>query len=126
MSEIRVTRRHALGLAGAKRVAESIVRRLQADYGGTYAWSGDTLRFKRTGASGDLNVTREILDVRLSIGLLLTPFRSQIERELQALCEEHFGKGEAKDGQASRPAAQRSRSTRSSPSHGASRSDRPK
>jgi len=126
MGEITVRQRHALGLAGAKRVAESIARRLQADYGGTYAWSGDTLSFERTGASGELTVTRDRLDVHLSIGLLLTPFRAQIEREVQALCKEQFGSEEAKRDQASRPTAKRSRSARSSPSQGASRSERPK
>jgi putative polyhydroxyalkanoate system protein len=49
MPTIVVHRKHALGLAGARRLAESIARKLREDYGGSFAWEGDDLRFQRTG-----------------------------------------------------------------------------
>jgi putative polyhydroxyalkanoate system protein len=95
MSEIVVRRRHGLGLARAKRLAEKIARDLQADYGGSYEWIGNTLSFRRTGASAHVAVTRDSFNVRIEIGLMLAPLRSRIEREVQACCDEHFGRSAA-------------------------------
>jgi putative polyhydroxyalkanoate system protein len=94
MSEIVVQRRHNLRLAGAKRLAETMARRLQGDYGGTYKWEGNTLHFQRTGASGHVVVSKANFEIRVEIGLLLTPLRSRIEREILAFCDAHFGQVE--------------------------------
>ena len=139
MGDIVLSRRHRLGLAGAKRLAESMARRLKADYGGSYSWSGDTLTFERTGVSGQVAVTRDNFEVRLGIGWLLAPLQSRIERELHAFCEEHFGPASADadqpsplaqrsgaDGDQPSPVARRSGSTKSSRSQGTPRSVRPK
>src|SRR5262245_53862167 len=94
MSEIVVRRHHDLRLTRVKRLAETMARRLHDEYGGSYSWSGNTLHFQRTGASGRLLVTHEDLEIRVEIGLLLTPLRSRIEREIQAFCDEHLGRSE--------------------------------
>jgi len=94
MSEILVQRRHNLRLAGAKRLAETMARQLQTQYGGTYKWEDNTLHFQRTGASGHLVVTRSDFEIRVEIGLLLSPLRSRIEREILAFCDEKFGQVE--------------------------------
>jgi putative polyhydroxyalkanoate system protein len=129
MSTILVRRRHDLGLTGAKRLAETIARRLRNDFGGSFTWKGNDLHFRRTGASGTVAVTKEGLQVRLELGLLLSPLRSVIEREIVTYCDEHFGAdppgGGRPAGQALRPAARRTSAARSSRSHGASRSARP-
>jgi putative polyhydroxyalkanoate system protein len=130
MSTILVRRRHDLGLTGAKRLAETVARRLQNDYGGSFTWKGNDLHFRRTGASGTVAVTSEGFQVRLELGLLLSPLRSVIEREIVTYCDEHFGAadrpgGGQPAGQALRPAARRTSAARSSRSHGASRSARP-
>ena len=126
MSEIVVRRGHDLGLAGAKRLAETIARRLRDDYGGTYAWTGDRLQFERTGASGRITVTPDAVEVRVEIGFLLSPLRGRIEREIRVFCDEQFGTaGAPAPDQPARPPV-RSAATRSSRSQGASRSVRPK
>jgi putative polyhydroxyalkanoate system protein len=94
MPTIVVRRKHALGLAGARRLAESIARKLREDYGGSFAWEGDDLRFQRTGASGSVAVTKEGFQVRVELGVLLSPLRSRIEREIVAFCDEHLGGGD--------------------------------
>ena len=126
MSEIVVRRRHDLGLARAKRLAETIALRLRDDYGGAYAWRGDHLRFERTGASGCITIEKDAFEVRVEIGFLLSPLRGRIEREIRAFCDEQLGKagGPHRD-QPARPAV-RSAGTRPSRSQGASRSVRPK
>ena len=94
MPTIVVRRKHALGLARARRLAESIARKLREDYGGSFAWEGDDLRFQRTGASGSVAVTKEGFRVRVELGVLLSPLRSRIEREIVAFCDEHLGGGD--------------------------------
>lgn len=127
MSDIVVRRRHGLALAKARRLAETMARKLHDDFGGTYEWEGDTLRFRRTGASGDVVVTRDDFEIRIAISFLLAPLRSRIEREIVAFCDEQLGAPAPPDApQAARPAARRSGSTKSSRSQGASRSVRPK
>jgi putative polyhydroxyalkanoate system protein len=127
MSEIVVRGRHDLGLARAKRLAETMALRLRDDYGGTYAWTGDHLQFERTGASGRITVKPDAFEVRVEIGFLLSPLRGRIEREIRAFCDEQFGVAgtPSRDQSAARPAV-RSAGTRSSRSQGVSRSVRPK
>jgi len=94
MSEIVVKRPHNMRLASAKRLAETMARRLQNEYGGSYKWEGNTLHFQRTGASGHLEVTKADFKVLVEIGLLLTPLRSRIEHEINAFCDANFGRVE--------------------------------
>src|SRR5262245_40600112 len=126
MSEILVRRPHRLSLLDARHLAESIARRLRADFGGTCTWEGDTLCFRRTGASGHVAVSDHDVEVRVNISFLLSPLHGRIEREIVAFCDEHLGPARSPEPQPARPAAARSRSTRSSRSHGASRAPRPK
>jgi Putative polyhydroxyalkanoic acid system protein (PHA_gran_rgn) len=42
MNAIVVQRSHHLGVVKAKRLAEMMARRLRDEYGGTYAWDGNT------------------------------------------------------------------------------------
>ncbi len=97
MSEIVVHRRHGLRLAEVRRRAETIAGRLRDEYGGSYTWDGDTLRFRRTGASGQLTVTSDSFQVRVEVSFLLAPLRSRIEHEIRAFCDEHFGESETPD-----------------------------
>ena len=91
MSTIVVRRTHDLGLAKAKRLAESIAKQLRADYGGSFTWQGDDLHFQRTGASGSVAVGRDDFQVRVELGLLLSVLRSRIEQEIVTFCDAHFG-----------------------------------
>jgi putative polyhydroxyalkanoate system protein len=104
---ILVGRQHDMGLAKAKRLAESIARQLQKDYGGSYAWKGNDLHFRRTGASGRVTVTKDDFQVSVELGFLLMPLTARIEREIHAFCDEHFGEDE-------RPAPSRSTAARPS------------
>jgi putative polyhydroxyalkanoate system protein len=94
MSRIVVRRHHDLGLARGRRLAEAMARRLRDDYGGSYTWEGNDLRFYRSGASGCVTVTGDDVQVRVELGFLLSPLRSRIEREIRAFCDEHLGESE--------------------------------
>jgi putative polyhydroxyalkanoate system protein len=94
MSMIVIRRTHELGLAKARRLAQSVARQLQRDYGGTFSWSGNDLEFQRTGASGSVAVSRDSFEVRVELGFLLRALRSRIEREILKFCDTHFGAGD--------------------------------
>ena len=91
MREIVLHRPHALSPADARHLAETIVRRLRDDVGGTYAWRGDRLCFRRPGARGEMTVTPLHVDIRVSISILLSPLHARIEREIVRLCDEYLG-----------------------------------
>ena len=88
---ISIRRHHDLGLAKAKRLAQTLARRLQNEFGGTYTWQGNTLHFQRTAASGSATVTKDSVQIRLELGLLLRPLRARIEREIRAGLDSHLG-----------------------------------
>src|SRR5262249_28562448 len=90
MATIVVRRQHDLGLTKAKQLAQSVARRLKDDYGGSFGWKGNALHFERTGASGSVAVTKDGFEVQVELGLLLSPLRSRIEREIVAFCDQHF------------------------------------
>ena len=123
MSQILVTRPHQLSLSQARRLAERMARRLRDEYGGSYTWVGDALRFERTGASGEVAVTSDKVKIRVDIGILLAPLRSRIEREIHAFLDAQLATVSAP--QPERPPARRSAPARSSRSQGTSRSVRP-
>ena len=88
MSEIVVRRRHDLRLTRAKRLAETMARRLRDEYGGSYRWDGDVLRFQRTGASGQVTVGQDDVEIRIELGFLLAPLQGRIEREIAAFWDD--------------------------------------
>ena len=88
MSEIHITRKHHLGLAGARKLAprwaETAERKLDMDCTYEEGKSTDTVRFKRAGAHGELTVTRDHFELDARLGLLLGMFRERIETEIVA------------------------------------------
>jgi putative polyhydroxyalkanoate system protein len=110
---IVVRRHHHRGLQAAEQLAESVARRLQKDYGGSYAWKGNDLHFGRPGASGSVAVTKDDFEMCIELGLLLRPLRPLIEREIGAFCDENFGESgaahQARANGASEPAMHGSR-----------------
>jgi len=126
VSDIVLHRRHALPLAEAKRLAETMAKRLGDDFGGSYTWKGDRLHFRRPGVSGQVAVTPEVIEIRVGLGFLLNPWHTRIEREIVAFCDEHLDGTKARvRPQPPRPEASRRRPTNSARSRGASTSRRP-
>ncbi|MGO1502052.1 MAG: polyhydroxyalkanoic acid system family protein [Marinobacter sp.] len=82
MSAIDVHRAHTLDKDHARDAAESLARDLSTQFDLDYQWEGDHLKFKRSGAKGQLNITDHDLHVHLELGMLLRPFKSKIESEI--------------------------------------------
>lgn len=82
MVSIHVTRQHQAGLALARAEVERIARRAREDHGADYAWDGDTLRFSHLGVVGHIAVSATAIDLRVRLGLVLAPLKTQIESVL--------------------------------------------
>ena len=82
MSVIDVHRAHTLDKDHAREAAEALAQDLSSQFDLNYQWEGDHLKFKRSGVKGQLNITDDDLHVHLELGLLLRPFKSQIQSEI--------------------------------------------
>jgi len=91
MSTIVVRRKHDLGLAEAKRLAENMAKKLRKDYGGSFTWQGDDLHFQRAGASGSVAVRKGDIQIRVELGFLLSALHSRIEEEIVTFCDAQLG-----------------------------------
>ncbi|MEK9720993.1 MAG: polyhydroxyalkanoic acid system family protein, partial [Quisquiliibacterium sp.] len=58
MAEVHLRRRHGVGLKVAKAAAQKVADDLAEEFGMQASWDGDVLRLCRTGADGELLVTR--------------------------------------------------------------------
>ena len=84
MPKICVSRTHTLPHKKAKDAAEKIARDLKARFALDYAWDGDTIEFERPGVTGALRVKEDCIELDVSLGLLLTPLKGSIEKEITA------------------------------------------
>jgi putative polyhydroxyalkanoate system protein len=98
MSKIQITRSHSLGIEAARAEAERIARRVRDDYGASYAWDGDTMRFSRSGVRGEIAITGDSLNLTIWLGLLLTAIQGQIEERLVAKIDRHLARHASGDG----------------------------
>jgi putative polyhydroxyalkanoate system protein len=86
VADIHIVREHALGLAQARKLAYrwAEVAEAKLDMECTYAEGkvSDTVSFKRPGASGALEVTKDSFTLDAKLGLLLGVFKGKIESEI--------------------------------------------
>ncbi len=88
MPELKIEREHALGLDGARLVAERWREQAEQDWGMTCASepgeATDRMRFERSGVSGELTVTASRFDLQIKLGFLLGAYSGKIEEKIQA------------------------------------------
>ena len=108
MSDINLVRSHSLSIAKAKALVQRAADGLATEYDLESEWHGNTLRFQRSGVDGQMLVTDSKIELNVTLGLLMKPFKGKfvdrIERDLDKLL------AEAEPGtQAKRPAKKRAR-----------------
>ena len=91
MSTIDISRSHSLDHAHAREAAESLAKDLSEQFDVDYTWEGDTLRFKRSGVKGHMDVLPAELKVHLELGLMLRPFKSRFESEIHSQLDKLTG-----------------------------------
>jgi len=86
VSDIHITRHHALGLAEARKLAfkwaESAEKEFDMECVYEEGKTSDVVSFKRTGAHGDLKVSKDKFVLDAHLGFLLAAFRHRIETEI--------------------------------------------
>jgi putative polyhydroxyalkanoate system protein len=96
MPDIRIQRKHQLGLAKAREVAwqwaEEVEKKFDMDCTVVEGKTSDTVEFTRMGVSGRLIVAADHFDLNAKLGFLLGAFsrtiETEIERNLDNLLEE--------------------------------------
>jgi len=91
MSEIQVTRPHALGAKKARAAAQKVADRLGDEFELRHAWDGDVMRFERSGVSGELTVGKKEVAIRVQLGFMLSFLQPKIEAEIHRFLNEDFG-----------------------------------
>lgn len=86
MADIRIQRKHHLGLAGARKVAWQWAEQAEADFDMACTYEegddGDEVQFSRTGVSGTLKVSGDHFELDAKLGFLLGAFKDRIEGEI--------------------------------------------
>ena len=100
MSDINLIRPHSLSITKAKTLVQKAADGLGSEYALESEWHGNTLRFHRSGVDGQMLVTDSKIELNVTLGLLMKPFKGkfvdQIGRELDKLLAEKEPAGQAK------------------------------
>ena len=88
MPSIHLSTPHNLGAATAKKRVEEVATQIKNRFGVAYNWSGNTLQFNRSGVNGTIDVEDKEVTVDAEIGMMLTPFKGEIERQLRDFMEQ--------------------------------------
>ncbi len=91
MARIRIKRQHQLDHATVRGEVEGLAERLAQELSADYSWKGDRLEFKRSGASGYLDIGGQQVEVDIKLGMLLTPLKSTIESKINAYLDRALG-----------------------------------
>jgi putative polyhydroxyalkanoate system protein len=87
MPDIHIRRKHQLGLPKAREIAtqwcEEVKNKFDMDCSTVKGEAGDTVSFKRVGASGTLRVAADHFELIAQLGFLLGAFSTTIEGEIE-------------------------------------------
>jgi putative polyhydroxyalkanoate system protein len=90
VSDIKLKRKHGLGLKKARVAAQKVADDLSSEFGMTSEWDGDVLRFNRSGVHGELHVSRDEVHLDARLGLLLSAFKPKIEEHINNNFDRYF------------------------------------
>lgn len=86
MSDIKIHRKHTLGLAKARKIAwqwaEEVEKKFDMECSVLEGETSDTVKFTRSGVNGALIVAADHFDLNAKLGFLLGAFSKTIENEI--------------------------------------------
>jgi putative polyhydroxyalkanoate system protein len=91
MAEIHIRRGHTMGIPAAKGKVDALARTLEKDLQASYRWNGDTLHFKRSGASGTIEVGSDYIAIHVKLGMALGLMKAKIEETVQTNLDQALG-----------------------------------
>jgi putative polyhydroxyalkanoate system protein len=113
MPEIRIQRKHKLGLDRARIIArkwcEDLERKYDMECLVTLGEDADTVEFKRVGASGTMLVGGDRLEVTAQLGFLLGAFAKTIESEIERRLDDLLAENKSLRTAAKKPAVKASK-----------------
>ena len=83
MSNIHVKHKHSLSPEETRKRVEDIAKGLRKEYKIDYVWKGDRLLFKRSGASGNLDLGDGFIELNIKLGMVLAPLKGKIEKTIR-------------------------------------------
>ena len=83
MSNIHVKYKHSLSPQETRKRVEEIAKGLKKEYKIDYAWKGDRLMFKRSGAAGNVDLGDGFIELNIKLGLMLSPMKGKIEESIK-------------------------------------------
>ena len=91
MANIRIKKNHTLSHVDARKRVQEIALDLKKTLEADYSWHDDTLKFKRSGASGSVELGEGFIEVRIKLGMLLVPMKGKIESTIRQRLDEVIG-----------------------------------
>jgi putative polyhydroxyalkanoate system protein len=99
VADINIVREHHLGLERARRLArhwaDEAATRLELECTYEEGETRDVVRFQRSGADGQLQVTKDRFELDARLGALLGVFKGKIEGEIVRNLDELLAREEA-------------------------------
>jgi len=77
---IHIERHHGLTIDEARRRLEAVAEQLKKDLDADCRWDQDTLAFVRTGASGEICLNGEVIEIRVELQPPLSFMESKVEQ----------------------------------------------
>lgn len=97
MPDIRIHRKHSLGLSKARDIAwqwaEEVEKKFDMECTVLEGETSDTVEFTRSGVNGRLIVAADHFDLDAKLGFLLGAFSKTIESEIEKNLDELLAKG---------------------------------
>jgi len=82
MASIQVSYPHPLTMAEAREAVNAFSAKLEKKLDVKSSWQGDILMLERQGVKGSMVLTEGMVKVELTLGMMLTPMKGQIEAEI--------------------------------------------
>ena len=90
MATIHIQKQHQLDNATVRQAVQALAEKLSSDLSAKYTWEGDRLVFKRSGASGHIDIGDGVVDIEIKLSMVLTPLKGKIEQTVNGYLEERL------------------------------------
>jgi putative polyhydroxyalkanoate system protein len=91
MATIRIKRAHHQDNETVRNEVQRIAEKLSSQLSAKYSWKSDNrLEFKRSGASGHIDIGEGEVDIEIKLSMVLTPMKGTIEKTLTDYLDERL------------------------------------
>lgn len=90
MATIHINRAHEMDHATVKKSIQELAEKLSEELSADYSWEKDRLVFKRSGATGFINIGKHEVEVEIKLNLLLSPMKGTIEKTVTSYLDERL------------------------------------